>query len=665
MDIDRTNLTRRHVLLAGAASVAISAVSTKADAQQDTATGGGATIYHGGDILTMAGDAPAYVEAVLVNEGRIAVAGTLAEARAAAPETVVEVDLEGRTMLPGFIDAHGHLPDYIRTWGQPNLSPPPVGGVTDIPSLIDTFRRHLAESPPTPGTALVGSGYDDSLLAEGRPPTRAELDSASAEIPILAVHASGHLLVANSAAFALAGVTRETPDPAGGVLRRDADGEFTGVVEEQAMLLFLALVAMPSAEAWSTRIGEVQDMYVRFGLTTIADHLSTPNSITSLRRVDAEGRLGIDVISYPAHLLFDKVLDGEATLEGVEYFAPGSTLSNMGRSTPPEPLPAQVSLKDPATGRLPIGVYVGHSKIAGIKITLDGSPQGKTAFLSEPYLVPPPGMPPDYRGYPTLTQERLDAWMDAAYRNRVQLIVHCNGDAASDMMIEAVRKAREAHGDLDLRPVMIHSQTARSEQLREMRELGIIPSFFTAHTFYWGDWHRDSVLGPERAARISAMRTAQELGLKSTNHTDSPVVPPDMLFLVWTAVNRVTRSGQVLGAEERVVPYVALKAITDHAARQNFEEHLKGTIEAGKLADLVILNRNPLKTDPLEIKDISVLRTLKSGETLFAAEALKEGRLAPPGAPMQHTHAADHGNEEDPFREAKAMAALDRLGASR
>ena len=161
------------------------------------------------------------------------------------------------------------------------------------------------------------------------------------------------------------------------------------------------------------------------------------------------------------------------------------------------------------------------------------------------------------------------------------------------------------------------------------------------------------------------MRTAQELGLKSTNHTDSPVVPPDMLFLVWTAVNRVTRSGQILGPEERVNPYVALKAITDHAAHQYFEEHLKGTIEVGKLADLVILNRNPLKTEPMEIKDIRVLRTLKSGDTLFTAEADKEGRLVPPSAPMQHTHAGDNGTDEDPFREAKAMAALDRFGASR
>jgi hypothetical protein len=230
------------------------------------------------------------------------------------------------------------------------------------------------------------------------------------------------------------------------------------------------------------------------------------------------------------------------------------------------------------------------------------------------------------------------------------------------MMIESVRKARAAHGDLDLRPVMIHSQTARPDQLAEMKDLGIIPSFFTAHTFYWGDWHRDSVLGPERAARISAMNTAQDLGLAPTNHTDSPVVPPDMMFLVWTAVNRVTRSGQVLGPEERVDPYVALKAITDHAARQFFEEGQKGTIESGKLADLVILDRNPLTSDPMSIKDIRVEQTLKAGETVFPGAAIREGRLAPQ-VPMQHAHHEAHEHEDDPLRDAVALASVDRLSA--
>ncbi|MCZ0961096.1 amidohydrolase [Paracoccus benzoatiresistens] len=587
---------------------------------QGAAAKGPAALYHGGDILTMVGNEPAYAEAVLVQDGRIALAGSLAEARAAAPASAVEVDLGGRTMLPGFIDAHGHMPDYVTMWGQPNLSPPPVGEVTDIPGLLAQFRNHLSRETPEPGTALMASGYDDSLLAEKRHPTRAELDSVSAEIPLVAVHASGHLLVANSAALALAGITKDSPDPAGGVIRRDGAGELTGVIEEQAMMPFFALKRQPDHEEWALRLDAVQTMYASYGLTTAADHMSMPDTLGHIRRANAEGVLRLDLISYPTFQLFDKVLDGEETVEGVEYFAPGSAQSNMGRTTPPEPLPAEASLRDPATGRLPVGVYVGHSKIAGIKITMDGSPQGKTAYLSEPYLVPPEGQDAGYRGYPTLTQERLDAWMDAAYRNRVQLIVHCNGDAASEMMIEAVRKARALHGDLDLRPVMIHSQTARPDQLAEMKELGIIPSFFTAHTFYWGDWHRDSVLGPERASRISAMNTAAGLGLRFTNHTDSPVVPPDMMFLVWTAVNRITRSGQVLGPEERVSPYVALKAITDHAAWQFFEEGRKGTIEAGKLADFVILDRNPLKVDPMEIKDVRVEQTLKEGETVFLAE---------------------------------------------
>ncbi|MDQ1901632.1 amidohydrolase [Paracoccus sp. WLY502] len=654
-------MRRREFLATLAAATAIPGLGAWAQGAAE----GSAAIYHGGDILTMAGDNPAYVEAVLVQDARIAATGSLAEVRAAAPAFAVEVDLGGRTMLPGFIDAHGHLPNYVTSWGQPNLSPPPVGKVSNIATLLDQLRKALARETLKPGAALIGSGYDDSLLAEGRHPTRAELDSVSAEVPIIARHASGHLMVVNSAALALAGITRDTPDPDGGVMRRDTAGELTGVVEENAMLPFLNMLARPSHEDWVARLDEIQTMYAGYGLTTAADHLSRPDTLAEIRRVNAEGVLRLDLISYVLYVDFDKVLDGEQTLSGIEYFAPGSALSNMGRPTPPDPLPAEVSLKDPATGRLPVGVYVGHSKIAGIKIALDGSPQGKTAYLSEPYLIPPEGSPADYRGYPTLTQERLDAWMDAAFRNKVQLVIHCNGDAASAMMIDSVRKARATYGDLDLRPVMIHSQTARPDQLAEMKELGIIPSFFSAHTFYWGDWHRDSVLGPERAARISAMATADRLGLKATNHTDSPIVPPDMMFLVWTAVNRVTRSGQVLGPEERVSPYVALKAITDHAAWQYFEEGRKGTIEPGKVADLVILDRNPLKVDPMEIKDIRVEQTLKDGETVFSA-ASEQGWLEGSDAPMQHAHLdppADEGHGAL-LREARAMRALDQLASN-
>jgi predicted amidohydrolase YtcJ len=548
------------------------------------------TLYVGGDILTMQGPTPSYVQALAVRDGRIVHAGSRAGANALVDASTVVVDLKGRTLLPGFIDAHGHLPDYVSTWGLPELSPPPVGDVRSIADLLRKFRDHLAAHPPAPGEAVIGSGYDDSLLAERRHPTRAELDGVSRDVPLLARHASGHLLVANSAALARAGITKDTRDPEGGVMRRTADGELDGVMEEQALAPFLTMMPKPAPDEWTRRLVEIQKMYLGYGITTAGDHLGLPDGLGGLRRANAEGRLLLDVVSYPIYMLFDDVLDGRREIPGVGPLAPGSR------------------------------TYEGRHKIQGIKIAIDGSPQGKTAFLSAPYRVPPPGQPADYRAYPTMTQERLDRWIDAAWRHRVQVAVHANGDAAAQMVLEAVRKARAKHGARDLRPILVHAQTARRQQITEMKKLGILPSFFTAHTFYWGDWHVDETLGPERAARISALHHAAGLGMRYTNHTDSPVVPPDMMHLVWTAVTRESRTGRVLGPSERATPYEALKAITDHAAWQYFEEASKGTLEPGKRADLVVLDRNPLKVKPAEIRGIAVLETIKDGRSVWSRE---------------------------------------------
>ena len=160
-------------------------------------------------------------------------------------------------------------------------------------------------------------------------------------------------------------------------------------------------------------------------------------------------------------------------------------------------------------------------------------------------------------------------------------------------------------------------QTVRDDQLDQMKALQIIPSYFASHTFFWGDWHRDSVLGPQRAKRISPLKSTLNRQMPYTLHNDAPVVPPDMLRLVWSAVNRVTRSAEVLGHQQRISVLDALKGVTLNAAYQNFEEQIKGSIEVGKLADLVILSANPLRVDPMQIKDIQVLETLKAGKSIY------------------------------------------------
>ncbi|MGV6806402.1 MAG: amidohydrolase, partial [bacterium] len=261
--------------------------------------------------------------------------------------------------------------------------------------------------------------------------------------------------------------------------------------------------------------------------------------------------------------------------------------------------------------------YSDHFRIGGMKLFLDGSPQGKTAWLSHPYHIPPEGKGADYRGYPTSTDEALAEHFAAAYERGVPVLAHTNGDAAAEQLINAVTAANDKYGQEDRRTVMIHAQTVRDDQLDRMKLEGMVPSFFVAHTFFWGDWHRDSVLGPERAARISPLKSALDRDIVFTTHTDTPVVPANFLHLMWTAVNRETRSGETLGADQRVSALDALKSVTINAAWQYFEEESKGSITPGKRADMVILSDNPLKVDPSAIKAIQVVETIKDGETVY------------------------------------------------
>jgi predicted amidohydrolase YtcJ len=260
----------------------------------------------------------------------------------------------------------------------------------------------------------------------------------------------------------------------------------------------------------------------------------------------------------------------------------------------------------------PLWIRQGAAKIIG-----DGSIQGYTGYLSAPYHVPP-GDDPDYRGYPTIAREELIDLVSRYHAEGLQVAVHGNGDACIDDILDAFEAAQRAHPRQDARHVVIHAQMARNDQLDRMAELGVIPSFFSLHTYYWGDRHREIFMGPERAARMSPARSAMDRGLRFTIHTDSPVVPMEPLRLVWAAVNRRSTSGAAIGEAERIPPIQALRAVTIDAAYQHFEERDKGSLEVGKLADLVILDRSPLD-DPRHIDQIRVLETIVGGGTVYRA----------------------------------------------
>jgi len=603
-------------------NIAPSASSTEAAAD---------TIYTNGVIITV-NDAQPSAEAVAVKDGKILAVGALDEVMGHRGPSTEVVDLKGRTMVPGFVDGHSHICDYVALWGYPTLSPPPVGKVKSIDDIIAEMRRFIVEKKIPRGVAVFGNGYEDSLLAERRHPTREDLDRVSTEHPVVIVHASGHLGSANTLALEKVGFVSGAPNPKGGVIRCDPQtGGPTGVVEEQAVFNFFPLLPPKTDEQRLQTLVEIQNYYAGFGVTTAQDGQTLPPSIALLRKAAARGKLIIDIVSYPKWTFFEKALAGEREID-IDTGRPGfaSNIESFHHCGAPE---GQVDPNITQAVKERIGVYHNRLKFGGVKIVCDGSPQGETAFLTEPYLHPPAGQPPDYRGFPILSQEELDRWFDAAYANEVQIIAHCNGDAAADMMIEAVVRARRKHGRKKLRPVMAHAQTVRADQLDLMNEIGIVPSFFSAHTFYWGDRYINEVLGPARARHISPLRSALKRGMKFANHTDAPVTPPDQLMVIHSAVNRTSRSGVIVGPEERISPMDALKAVTIWGAYLYFEEKEKGSIEPGKRADLVVLSANPLTVDDATIKNIKVLQTIKDGKTIYDAAAMTRALVAECAAP--------------------------------
>ncbi len=533
-------------------------------------------IFTSNYVLTMASNGPGKARpmAIAVNGERISWVGDISQAAARTGPQTELIEFGDNAILPGFIDAHGHVSFSSLASNLANVASPPVGPVNNIADLQNTLRAYLAEREIPKGEWIVGMGYDDSLIAEKRHPDRDDLDAVSTDHPILLIHVSGHLIATNSAGLARGGYSAESINPPGGIIRRRKNSaEPNGVLEETATGRLRQYMSAPDTDPLGSIERTLQD-YASYGITTAQDGAASAEVIRLLQAAAAAGKLPLDVVAYP-----------------------------LGQSDP-----------EVVATTYTWGEYDKRLKIAGIKLILDGSPQGKTAYLSKPYHVHPPGQDADYAGYPTITPLETNRLVGAYLSKQIPIIAHANGDAAADMLIDAVARARPQH---DHRTVMIHAQTVREDQLTRMKTLAMIPSFFSAHTFYWGDWHRDSVLGEERASRISPTASTQQRGMVFTVHNDAPIVPPDMLRLLWATTNRQTRSGQILGPEQRISTYEALRAMTIYAAYQQFDENDKGSIEVGKLADLVVLSADPLSVDATELLDLSVKATFARGAEVY------------------------------------------------
>ncbi|MPT35506.1 MAG: amidohydrolase [Flavobacterium sp.] len=548
----------------------------------------GEAIYFGGSILTME-DALPEAEALVVKNGKIIFVGTKDKASEFVGKSTRQINLEGKTLLPGFIDAHGHITSRAGMEQAIDLSPSPYGTVNSIPDLQDVLKNAINKNKMLPTSPLLGNGYDDAIMTEHRHPNREELDAVSTTNPIIVVHASGHASVVNSAMLKLLNIPEDVKDPDGGHYGRDyKTNRLNGKLEENAS--FAALIRLtemmpkpqPSADGLSQSLKDfitAQDEWRSYGQTTICDGRSMGNSVELLKEAAEKNLLKADIVYFP---------DFEANRKEWKSFLPHYMK------------------------------YEKRLKFGGFKFSDDGSPQGKTAWLTEPYLIPPEGESSGYKGYPIFTDETLYADLKTIFDRHITAQLHVNGDAAIDQALRIIGRLKdEGVYKPELRATLIHVQNSRPDHIAKIKAIGVIPSYFSSHVYLWGDWHYNSVFGPKRAAFISPAKSAKEAGIIFTIHHDSPVTPPDLLTGVYSAVNRITRSGMVLGPNERIKVIDALKAITINAAYQYQEENEKGSLKEGKLADLVILDQNPLTINPINLRDIRVVETIKEGKTVF------------------------------------------------
>ena len=517
---------------------------------------------YAGRVLTMS--EPLYAEGVLVEDGVILEVGSQAQLRARGGQWE-EIPLRGGVLLPGFVDAHSHFSQMAYACLQVSLD-----GACCVEEMERRIKGFLQETKPAPGAWIQARDYDQNELPQGKNPTLEQLDAMAPGHPLVIHHKSGHMGLMNSLAMELLDIRPDTPAPEGGKIQT-RDGRLTGYLEENAFFACLKQLPSPSPDDLLVAFEKAQEKYAAQGITTMQDGMVVEQMFPLYRMLLDRKLLKLDLVTYPSPDCYEKAME--------EFGA----------------LPQQA-----------------HLNIGGIKIFLDGSPQGRTAWMRTPYQGEK-----EYRGYGTMSDKQVLEAMEFAWAKETQLLCHCNGDEAAEQFLRCLEQAEQKHPELaKLRPVLIHGQLLGLDQLERVKRLGAVVSFFVAHVYHWGDVHIRN-FGLERAARISPVHSALALGIPVTFHQDAPVIRPDMLETVWCATNRVTRQGVTLGETEAVTVLEGLRAVTAAAAYQYFLEGQIGTIAPGKRADFVLLDQDPLDVPRERVRDIRVLATYKNGKKIW------------------------------------------------
>jgi len=537
-----------------------------------------ATVFTGGTILTV-DKKFSQAEALAIRGNKILAVGRDAMVRAAAGKNAKIVDLKSKTVLPGFIDPHTHVVagsvvDSVMEY----VGMARFGTVAEVLKHLEKLAKDKA-----PGDWIVVRNFDPSVQVGPDELTFKELDAVSTKHPIFALNASGHLAYANSKAFEAAGIPVDVKNPPGAEFVRDENGKLTGVIKNNVafMQVISKYPALSQVNPTEALIGLLKN-WSKFGLTTVSElalgGLSQSASDLSVL-IDAaqSGRLAARIRAYPFYTIGEKAWDDAGAKPGY-----GNALA----------------------------------RIAGFKFIADGSNQGFTGLQREPYLNS------DSRGLAYMSAEELQTRAIERAKKGWHLAIHGNGDAAIDNILDACEAIRKSGVDMKKVRVRIeHCSILHDGQIARMKDLGVSASFLIGHVHYWGVAMRDEVFGEKKAQLLDRCKSLEEAGVGFTLHSDFMVTDPDPLHMIEMAVTRKTwkEPKYVLAPNEVISVESAIRALTSEAAWQLFSEHEIGSLEAGKLADLVILENDPRKVDPDAIKDIKVLETWMDGQQVYRA----------------------------------------------
>ena len=498
------------------------------------------------------------IEAIATENDKIIKTGSKAEITEFADENTEIIDLNGNTLMPAFIDAHSHIFALAKSLMQISID-----GLTSIEKIKNSLKEYKNESRTNEW--IIVNGYDNNILKNRQHITKNVLDEIFPDTPVIIENKSRHNGVVNSKALEMLGITKTTANPEGGRIFYD-----TGLLEENAFIDSLKKIPLPKMEEIVNAFKETQKIYASHGITMAQEGVITNDLAKIYKLLANNNEIFLDIVAYMDYKNMDEIKK-----EYSEY----------------------------------INKYKNNFKIGGIKIFLDGSPQAKTAWLRESYANEP-----EYYGYRIMKDEDVEEILEKAKESNLQILAHCNGDKAAEQYINTIKNVSGLK-----RPVMIHAQLLGLDQLADVKKYNIIPSFFISHIYYFGDIHIKN-LGIKRAEHISPAGSSLKQNILFTFHQDTPVIEPDMFETIWCAVNRTTKEGEILGDNEKISVLEAIKAVTINAAYQYGEEEIKGSIKAGKKANFIIIDKNPLKINENEIRNIKILETIKDGKPIYKSD---------------------------------------------